>query len=240
MMSAREMVSTVRVIQADWHRGIRSWRFWLTMGLAVLLLLFTVVSFGGAPGRPPANEAPFTVNFYVVILAALGGFFVSYWPVFMPLLAVLPMGDSLAVERRRGVDMLMITRIGWPGYLAGKVAGSAVISLAAIAGALVIVVGFSLLYPMKLPHMLAWDITSYHKLASIPYRVRLDSVMGISYPGDVTFMHHFFWRAPGEYVALASAVALWSTTVVATVSVISASWIRPPLALSLTQIVAWT
>jgi len=97
MMSAREMVSTVRVIQADWHRGIRSWRFWLTMGLAVLLLLFTVVSFGGAPGRPPANEAPFTVNFYVVILAALGGFFVSYWPVFMPLLAVLPMGDSLAV-----------------------------------------------------------------------------------------------------------------------------------------------
>lgn len=86
------------VIKSEWHRGIHSWRFWVTVALALFLFLFAMLQYAN-PGLH--QQIPRWNNFYTTTLAFLGGYFEALWPVLIPLAAALPAGDSLAVDRAR-------------------------------------------------------------------------------------------------------------------------------------------
>ncbi len=115
----------VSVIRSEWYRGIRSRRFWVTVALALVLFGITMVLYAN-PLVPQLT--PRTNNIYTVTLAFLGNFFQALWPVLLPVIAVLPAGDSMAVDRRRGVDAALITRVGWTSYFGGKVVGNGLLS----------------------------------------------------------------------------------------------------------------
>lgn len=209
----------VSVIKSEWHRGVHSWRFWVTVALALFLFLFAMLQYA----HPGHQQVPRWNNFYTVTLAFLGSYFEALWPVLIPLAAALPAGDSLAIDRRRGADTLAITRVGWAPYLWGKLVGNGLVAVVAIALALALTMGLAaLIYPLQLPRFLGWSVNN-----NLPYHVKISGVFGHAYPP--AFHPHLFWAAPGLYVALAVLVALWATAILSGIAVIAAFWVRPPI-----------
>lgn len=210
----------VSVIQSEWFRGLRSWRFGVAVALALVLFLVTMVQYA----TPLLVQlTPRMNNLYTVTLAFLGSSFQAIWPVLLPAIAVLPAGDGMAVDRRRGVDAAVITRVGWPPYLGGKIVGSALVSVAAVAIAIGVAMGITaVLYPLTLPRYLGWTLNT-----ALSYKVKMSGVFGQIYAPP--FHPHLFWAAPGLYLALAIAVALWVTAVLSTLSVAAAIWVRQPI-----------
>lgn len=214
----------LRVVQSEWYRGVHSWRFWVALALTVFILVLAMVQ-SGNPLRPPLT--PRQYNFYTQTLMALGGYLDALWPVVLPAVAVLTLGDSLAIDRRRGVDTAVITRLGWARYLAGKWTGNALVSGVVVALAAIVTMGVSAItYPLGLPRLLGWKLTPA-LLQSLSYQVKMSGVFANTYPPE--FQPHFFWAAPGLYLALAIVTALWATIAVSGLSVAAAIWIRPPI-----------
>ena len=208
------------VVRAEWMRGIRSWRFWVAVGTTVGLLLFTAVQYAQPWYHPPT---PRLVNFFTASEMALGGWLTALWPVLIPVVAALPAGDSLAIDRRRGLDAVAITRVGWTRYLWGKLAGGALLTLAAMGIAIGVVEAvFAATLPLALPRLLSWVPN-----LSLPYRVKISGVYGVSYATQ--FHPHFFWAAPGLFVALVVLVALWAAVSLASLSTAAGVWVRQPL-----------
>lgn len=208
------------VIKSEWHRGIYSWRFWVTVALALFLFLFAMFQYANPAVH---QQIPRMNNFYTATLAMLGSYFEALWPVLIPLAAALPTGDSLAVDRRRGADTLAITRVGWASYLWGKLVGNALVSMVAIATAMVLAMGLAaLMYPLRLPRFLGWTVNN-----ALPYHVKISGVFGHAYPP--AFHPHLFWAAPGLYLGLTILVALWATAILSGLAVLAAIWIRPPI-----------
>lgn len=177
----------LEVVQVEWYRGTRSWRFWVAASLAFLLFLLTMYQYA----NPWVYEdIPRWNNFYVVILYFLGGYLNSLWVVLIPLLAVLPGGDSLAVDRRRGADALAVTRVGWSRYLWGKLLGNALVSVVAVGVAVAIAAAIAVVvYPKALPLYLGWKFNP-----SLPLKVRLSGTFGSVYPPSLA--PHFFGEPP--------------------------------------------
>jgi hypothetical protein len=162
-------------------------------------------------------------NLYTVTLACLGGYFQAFWVILVPMLAVLPAGDGMAVDRRRGTDAVAITRVGWTTYLVGKMVGNALVAVSAVAIAIGTAIGMAaLLYPVTLPHFLGWAVNN-----ALPYHVKISGVFGYAYPP--AFDPHFFWAAPGLYVLAVVGLALWVTAVLSSLSMLAALWIRQPI-----------
>lgn len=221
-----------RVIHAEWTRGIRSWRFWLGAAITLGLLLFTAIQY--AQPWIPRTAIPRFINFYGVSLMALGAYITAVWPVLMPVVAVLPAGDSLAIDRRRGLDALLIARVGWTRYLWGKLVGNALLVVAevgvAILAAEALLAG---ILPIGLPPMAAWTFNPTRKL---PHDGR-GGVIGSTYV--TTFHSHFLWAAPSLYLLAVCLVALWAAVALAGLSTAAGVWIRQPLlALAVPMVVA--
>lgn len=208
------------VIRAEWYRGTHSWRFWVTATLALIMFLLTMYQYAS----PWVHEdIPRWNNFFTVTLYFLGGYLDALWPIFIPLLAALPSGDSLAVDRRRGTDALAVTRVGWANYLWGKLLGNALVAVAAVTAAIAVAAAIAaVLYPKSLPLYLGWKYNT-----SLPLSVRLSGVFGQEYPP--AFAPHLFWTAPSLYVVLAVLLALWATAALSSLCVASAVWLRQPL-----------
>ncbi|MHB1505326.1 MAG: ABC transporter permease subunit [Sulfobacillus sp.] len=210
-------------MHAEWHRGIRSWRFWVTVALTVFIFLFAIAQYATPWVPTTPTEIPREHNFYTVTLAFLGGYLTALWPVFLPVIAALPAGDSLAVDRRRGMDALAITRVGWAHYLWGKLIGNALLAVVAVAVAIGMAAAVAVvMYPVALPKFLGWTFNM-----ALPYKVKISGVFGDAYPP--AFLPHFFWAAPGLYLILAVLVALWATTAVSGLSVAASVWVRQPV-----------
>lgn len=210
----------VSVIRSEWYRGIRSWRFGVTVVLALVLFGITMVQYA----NPLVTQiTPRTNNIYTVTLAVLGNFFLALWPILLPMIAVLPAGDSMAVDRRRGVDATMITRVGWAFYVGGKIVGNALVSVVAVSLAFAVAAAVeAMVYPLSLPRYLGWTLNN-----ALPYKVKMSGVFGQVY--GPTFHPHFFWAAPDLYLIMAIGVALWVTAILSTLSMVAAIWIRPPI-----------
>lgn len=208
------------VIRAEWIRGIRSWRLWVAVGATVVLLLFTALQYA-RPWYHPVT--PYLVNWFTTSEMALGGWPTALWPVLIPVVAALPAGDSLAIDRRRGLDAVAITRVGWTRYLWGKLLGNALMTVTAMGIAIGIVeILFAATLPRVLPRLLGWTYNP-----ALPYRVKISGVYGFSYATQ--FHPHFFWAAPALYVALVIGVALWAAVSLASLSTAAAVWVRQPL-----------
>ena len=213
------------VIRHEWKRGIGSWRFWTAVGVITVLLLAAATQ-NAEPWYPPA-PIPRYVNFFSVSLSALGAYLQAFWPVLMPVVVVLPAGDSLAMDRHRGLDAQMITRVGWTHYLWGKMAGNAVLVLAAVGMAIAATeVLFAGLFPRALPPLLAWNPTE-RQLETLPYHVKNSGVIGKFYLTE--FHSHFLWATPGLYLVLVILVALWASVSWASLSTAAGLWVRQPL-----------
>jgi hypothetical protein len=211
----------VSVIQSEWHRGLRAWRFWATMALTLSIFLASVFQY--APLGVSAPPIPHYINFFSMTLAFLGSYLFALWPVAIPLLAALPAGDSLAVDRRRGADALAITRVGWARYLWGKLVGNALLAVAAVAVPMAVAAAAAVArFPAALPPFLGWVYN-----ASLPYRVKQSGVFGDQY--HPAFQAHFFWATPGLYVIVACLMALWATVALASVSIAASVWVRVSL-----------
>lgn len=208
------------MVRAEWSRGIRSWRLWVAVAATIGMLLLSGLQYA----QPwYANPTPRSVNFFTVSLMALGAYLLAFWPVLIPIVAALPAGDSLAVDRRRGVDGLAITRVGWTRYLWGKLFGTMLVAVAAMGIAIAAVeAAFAAAFPIALPRFLGWTVNS-----ALPYRVKISGVFAETYPPS--FHPHFFWAGPGLYVALVVATALWATAALAGLSTAAAVWVRQPL-----------
>jgi hypothetical protein len=213
----------VSVLKAEWIRSIRSWRFWVAVASALGLLLFTAGQYWQSTTGSPI---PHNANFFSVSIAALGGYVDALWPVLIPVIATLPAGDTLAIDRRRGVDMLMITRVGWSRYLWGKLVGTVMIAVVAVGVAIgATVTLYAGWFPPVLPRLLGWNFGP--KYYSLPYHVKQSGVFATSYL--VQYHLHLFWTAPTLYVVLVIAEALWATVCLASLSSAGAVWIRQPL-----------
>ncbi|MCL8209303.1 MAG: hypothetical protein K6V97_14725 [Actinomycetia bacterium] len=213
------------VIRAEWRRGTHSWRFWAAVTLTLFVFLLAMWQYDNPTWRPLIPRAD---NFYKSMLDALGAYLMALWPVVIPVVAALPAGDSVAVDRRRGVDALAITRVGWTGYLAGKLTGSALVAVAAVALATgMAAAAAAVAYPVALPKLLGWTFPSMAQWASEPYSYHISGVFASNYA--TTFQAHLFWAAPGLYVALVAIVALWATASLSALAVASSAWIRVPV-----------
>jgi len=208
------------VIATEWRRGVRSWRLWIAVGVAIALLLFSGFQFA-YPSVP--NHVPQFINFFSVSVEAMGGYLTALWPVLIPVVATLPAGDSLAIDRRRGVDATMITRVGWTRYLWGKLVGTVALTLLAVGVAIFLVEAYFLAtFPVALPRLLSWNVD-----LNIPYKERIHGVFGSLYL--VKFDPRYLWSHPVVYVVLVVLMALWASGTLASLSVASAVWIRQPL-----------
>lgn len=208
------------VIRAEWYRATHSWRFWVTMALAIALFGLTMVQYANPwlPARILQEN-----NLYTVTLACLGGYFEGFWVILVPIVAVLPAGDGMAVDRRRGADAVIITRVGWTTYLVGKMVGNALVAVSAVAVAIAVAMGTAaLLYPVTLPPFLGWAVNN-----ALPYHLKLVGAFGDAYPP--AFDPHFFWAAPGLYILVVVGLALWVTAVLSSLSILAALWIRQPI-----------
>ncbi len=208
------------IIRAEWARSIRTWRWWLAVATALLLLLFTAVQYAQPWYHDPTPRA---VNFFSVTVEAFGAWLTALWPVLVPVVAALPAGDSLAVDRQRGLDALLITRVGWGRYLWGKLVGAVLMGGLAIAVAVGVAEGlFLLLFPRALPKFLGWVVNP-----ALPYREKISGFFADIYATQ--FHVHLFWGAPGVYVVLVVAGALASALALAALATTSAVWVRRPL-----------
>jgi hypothetical protein len=171
-------------------------------------------------------------NFYRAVLMFLGDDLTALWIVLLPVAAVLPAGDSVAVDRRRGMDALLISRVGWGRYLCGKLIGTISLAVAAVAAAMVIAGGLAAaVYPIALPKFLGWTVN-----LSLPYRVKISGVFGNYF---TTFQPHLFWAAPGLYILLVGVVALWAVASLAALTTAAAAWLRPPVFTLLAPVVLY-
>lgn len=172
-------------------------------------------------------DTPLLQFFFTVLLVALGAYYLSLWVVFLPVLAALPAGDSVAVDRLRGVDAVMITRVGWRNYLWGRWFGSAGLAATATAIALgLTAVVAAIGYPLALPRLLGWRLTPALD-AALPYKVKVSGVFADGYPP--AFHPHFFWAAPGLYLVAVGLLALWATVAVAGLAIAGSVWLRRPV-----------
>jgi hypothetical protein len=178
-------------------------------------------------------------NFYTVVVALVSGAASSWWPLLLPIVVVLPAGDSLAVDRRRGLDAVTITRVGWRRYLGGKWVGTTLLSLTAVAVPLLVAVGTAAVaYPLRLPRFLGWTIPGPNAFRLLPFAERIAGVWANAYA--VPFVPHFFWAHPALYVAVAVVMALWATVATAGLSIAAAIWVRPPLlTLAIPVLIYW-
>lgn len=214
----------IQVVRTAWSRSVRSWRFWVTATLGLFIFFLPMIQYADPWLH---NPIPRDENFFVVTLYFLGAYLFATWPVFVPLLAALPAGDIVAVDRRRGLDALEITRVGWGNYIAGNLLGNALVGLSAVGVAMAVaLVTAAVVYPMGLPHLIGWHAT-LSELEKLPYSVKQSGVFADSYPPS--FQKHFFWSSPGTYVALAIGVALWAVVVLSSLSVAVSAWIRLPV-----------
>ena len=215
------------LIRTEWYRGTRSWRFWTTAALVAGVFAYTILAYANpwvGPGAgPPQNASiPNYWNIFSVLILMFQGLAGGYWCLFLPLFAALPAGDSLAVDRRRGVDAAIITRLGWARYLWGKWVGAALVSVGAIALAVAVTAGLALLvYPTRLPKFLAWKMPPFSQFVKMG-----PGVIGNQY---VAMSAHFFWAHPGLYVAVVIGVALWATATLSGLAVAAGVWVRLPL-----------
>jgi hypothetical protein len=222
-----------RVIRAEWRRGTRSWRFPTTVALALFVFLLAMWQNDNPTWR---LLTPREDNFYKSMLDALGAYLMALWPVVIPVVAALPAGDSVAVDRRRGVDALFITRVGWIGYLGGKLIGCALIAASAVFLAIAIAAATAAAaYPVALPKLLGWTFPSMAKWQSLPFSYHISGVFASNYA--TTFQTHLFWTAPGLYVALVAIVAVWAAASLSCLSIAASAWIRvPALALAVSVV----
>jgi hypothetical protein len=212
------------VILIDWRRGIRHWRFWATTAATLGLFVLSMIQ-DQAPWILKVIYIPNADNFFTGALAFLGAYVYAFWPIFIPALAALPAGDTVAVDRRRGADALSITRVGWSRYLWGRLIGNALIALTAVALAIAIAMVLSaVLYPDTLPKFLGWH---FEHPPQIPRARYISGVFGDAY--WPTFQPHFFWALPGPYLVGASLVALWATMALSGLSIAASVWLRPPV-----------
>lgn len=136
------------------------------MALTVFVFVLTIQEYA-----PPANvravPIPRFYNFYTVSLALLGAYPDSLWIVVVPILAALPAGDNVSIDRQRGVDATMITRVGWSRYLWGKLLANLTLAGGTTALAMATTLGVvALRYPVGLPRFLGWTVNN-----SLPFRV---------------------------------------------------------------------
>jgi hypothetical protein len=221
---------------AEWHRSVHHWRFWVSMGLALTLFLYTLFEFANPASVP--DVIPRWLNIFTANINLLSGSAGEWWPLFLPLFAVLPAGDSLAVDRRRGLDVLVISRRGWRSYLWGKLVANALVSVVAVTLPLVLVIALEcFVYPLALPKFLGWAAPSAAALRALPYADRISGVWGHAYPP--AFLPHFFWAAPVLYIALAMLVALWATVAISGMALGVSVWVRSPLLALATPIGVW-
>lgn len=208
------------VIGAEWRRGVRSWRLWIAVAVTIAILLFSAFQFA----YPPVpNHVPRFINFFSVSIEAMGGYLTALWPVLIPVVVTLPAGDTLAIDRRRGVDATMITRVGWARYLWGKVVGTVLLTALAVGIAIILVEAyFWATFPAALPPLLRWNVD-----VNIPYQQRIHGVFGVLYL--IKFDPHYFWSHAVVYVMLVVLMALWASVALASLSVAAAVWIRQPL-----------
>lgn len=204
------------------------------MALTVFLFLLTVFQYA-PPSYVKAVRIPDFYNFFTINLAILGAYVGSLWTVLLPVIAALPAGDSIAIDRRRGVDAVMITRVGWHKYIGGRLLGTGALAGTAVLIPMgIIAIITAIAYPIGLPKFLGWKVQS-----SLPYSVKISGVFGRAY--WPTFDPHFFWSAPGVYLVFAFLLALWATVTIATWSVASSPWLRRPiLTLALPVVLFWT
>jgi hypothetical protein len=222
------------VIRAEWYRSTRSWRFWVTVALLVAVFVYTLLEYAN-PWVGPSAENRFIPSYWNIYSAAvmmLFGGIEGWWPLFLPLFAVLPAGDSLAVDRRRGVDAVVIARVGWARYLGGKWVGTTLASVAAATMALVITgVGVVSVYPTTLPRLLGWQA---------PTAVGVKLPPGVFGEQYLPFGLHFFWAHPALYVGGVVLLALWATAALSGMAVAASVWIRNPLlTLAVPLVICW-
>lgn len=211
------------MVRTQWQQGMRSWRFWVTVGLTVFLFALTIQQYASAANVRAWSTDPQFYNFYTVTLAALGTYPESLWIVFVPVLATLPAGDILARDRRRGVDATVVTRIGWNKYLWGQLIANATLACGATALAIAVTLTMvAMRYPITLPKFLGWRVDN-----ALPYRIKVSGVFGNTY--GPTFHPHFFWAHPGLYVTVVIVVALWATMTLASLATAAGVWLRRPI-----------
>jgi len=209
-----------KIVAAEWWLAVHSWRGWLACGLTLVVYALTMYVWQ-PPGTPTAIAHYF--NAITAVLAFFGAYAQALWPVVLPLLAVLPIGDTLAVDRRHGRDAIIITRVGWRRYVWGKAWASALVSSAAVLTAAVVATALAWWwYPHHLPRLLGWTFP-----AEVSHRVLISGVFGNAY--WPTFLPHAFWSSPGVYLGLVALVALWAVAALASLAVTAAIWLRPPV-----------
>jgi hypothetical protein len=222
------------IIWSQWKLSVKSWRFWLTVFITVLVLLLAMQQ-ALPPHVPGAGQwPPRYANFFMVNVAALGAIPTAVWDGVFPILAVLPAGDGLAVDRRVGADATFITRVGWPAYLWGRLLGNALAAVTASAvGIIVAAVTALVRFPVALPRFLGWAINT-----GLPYQIQVSGVFGDGYV--TTFMRPLFWSHPWLYLAMLWGIALWVIVGVSGVSIAAAWWVRRPvIVLAIPTLFVW-
>ncbi len=203
-----------RMVRLDWIRALHGVGIWIALLLtvAVMAMAFsqysTVEVFGGYP--------PAYFNAYQALLSGLGYSPDTFFFLVIPILAVLPNGDSLALDRESGADGSFLVRAGWHGYLWGRFLGNATVAGATVfVGLLISGIVASFLFPVALPHYLG---VAGH--AAFTHQ----GVYGQEYQPFV--WPALFWHAPWLYVLLVMGVATIATGVLAVIATVAALWIR--------------
>jgi len=190
-------------IRLEWYRAVRRPGLYMAFGLILAVMAWMAVLY--SPHWPPDTNVPaFFSNAYNATLAGLGMSFQSLFVLLLPMAAVLPAGDSLALDRESGVDVGLIVRMGWRTYLWGKLAGNMAVSGLTTLSALVCAsIAMTFVYPIGLPRDLG-----ARRLAMTAHGV---SALGY----QPQFLPHLYWAHPALYVALAAGLATLATMALA-------------------------
>lgn len=206
---------TGRMVGLDWRRALHGMGVWVSLALVVAIMALSFAQYGAEKVLMGPHPAAY-FNAYQAMLSGLGASPNALLYLMVPVLAVLPNGDSLAVDRATGADAHFLVRAGWPGYLWGRLVGNSTAAAATMFTGLILssVLGAAL-YPVALPPYLG---------SQGPVAYTHQGVYGREYQPFV--WPSLFWHAPVLYVLLAMGVVVLATAVIAGIATLAAVWVR--------------
>ncbi|MHB1630092.1 MAG: hypothetical protein ACYCVB_17280 [Bacilli bacterium] len=172
-------------------------------------------------------------NVWYIFLQTIGDNWNSPWGFVLPLLVVLPFGDTLIYDLNHGFEVPLMLRVGMKRYFVSKWFANAfavvVVFGAVIVAALIIAIVWR--HDFQMPHRLALAnsfvkgvfVTNKKGLA-IDKSMHWNGVFVSSYAPHV--LRNMFWKDIGLFTVLTALISLLSAVCISSLSLVASLWVR--------------
>ncbi|MCY0909741.1 MAG: hypothetical protein OWR62_15295 [Sulfobacillus thermotolerans] len=170
-------------------------------------------------------------NVWYIFLQTIGDNWSSPWGFILPLLAVLPFGDTLIYDLNHGFEIPLILRVGARPYFFIKWVANFVVVIAVFSAVLCISLIIAVLWrhDFQMPFVLSEErmkgsINLTPAALAVDKLHHWNGVFASSYAPAV--LQQLFWHHVGLFTAFTMAISLMSATSISGIAVTAALWVK--------------